>query len=141
MPTEVIKWNAITALPQVKDFTGKRKAALAQRRKEPFFTEHFDAALAKLAASSFCTGKNERGWKADFDFFLQPDSVVRIMEGKYDDRKGVTMPSKPRIGDMNAGTFNEGKASQAGAEFAKRMKADAEQFQAARQAAIKGELK
>jgi hypothetical protein len=28
-------------------------------------------------------GNNDRGWKATIDWFLQPDSVVRIMEGWY----------------------------------------------------------
>ena len=28
-------------------------------------------------------GKNDRGWKADIEFFLRPDSIAKILEGKY----------------------------------------------------------
>jgi len=33
--------------------------------------------------SPFLLGENDRGWRADIDWFLRPDSVTRILEGKY----------------------------------------------------------
>ena len=42
----------------------------------------------EAAASPFCLGAGSRGWKADIDWFLRPDTVTRIMEGKYDPKPG-----------------------------------------------------
>lgn len=28
-------------------------------------------------------GKNDRGWKADFDFLMRVDKATSILEGKY----------------------------------------------------------
>jgi hypothetical protein len=42
--------------------------------------------IKKLAASNFCNGKNDRGWKADFDFLLKPETYSRTLEGRYDNR-------------------------------------------------------
>ena len=45
---------------------------------------HWEAAIRRLAASPFCNGANDRGWKADLDFLLQPDTHLKALEGKYD---------------------------------------------------------
>lgn len=45
--------------------------------------------IKKLAQSDFCNGKNDRGWKADFDFFLKPETATRALEGRYDNRVGI----------------------------------------------------
>jgi hypothetical protein len=34
----------------------------------------------------FMQGANDRGWIADADFFLRPDAVLKISEGKYRDK-------------------------------------------------------
>jgi hypothetical protein len=73
-------------LPRCVALTPKRKAALRARMAEAHWRDNWEHALTKLAASAFCTGSNDRQWKADIDFFLRPDSVARLMEGKYDDR-------------------------------------------------------
>ena len=33
--------------------------------------------------SDFLNGKNEKRWKADFDFIINPEKFIKIMEGKY----------------------------------------------------------
>jgi hypothetical protein len=40
-----------------------------------------------MAASKFCCGDSDRGWSADIDFFLKPDTHVKVNEGKYDDKE------------------------------------------------------
>jgi hypothetical protein len=37
-----------------------------------------------LERSAFCRGENDRGWRADFDFLLQPKSFTKLLEGAYD---------------------------------------------------------
>lgn len=62
----------------------KISARLAESGKDAW-----EQACKKMAASSFCRGVNNSGWKADLDFLLQPSSFNRILEGRYDDRKVV----------------------------------------------------
>lgn len=96
------KWNQNDGLIKIRDFTEKRKKALNERLKDVFFSENWVNALRKISESDFCTGKNDRGWKADVDWFLRPDSVAKIMEGKYDNRG-----SFQRKQDIQLNTFPE----------------------------------
>ena len=49
-----------------------------------------------LAESSFLRGDNDKGWQADFDFFVQKSSWQKILEGKYKDKpKWKTIDAKP----------------------------------------------
>lgn len=47
-----------------------------------------------MSRSAFLRGeKNDpngthKNWKADFDFFLKPDTHAKVAEGKYDDKGG-----------------------------------------------------
>lgn len=52
-------------------------------------------AIAKVEASDFCRGANDRGWKADLDFVTQAKSFAGILEGRYDNRaRGSPMTPK-----------------------------------------------
>lgn len=82
MPEEVIFWNSL-GLGQVIRMSDKRRTVLAARRKEKFFQENWRNAMEAIPKSPFLLGQNDNGWKADFDWFLKPDSVLRIVEGKY----------------------------------------------------------
>jgi len=42
--------------------------------------------IERIAASDFCCGVNDRGWKATFDWLLQPETSFKVLEGKYDNR-------------------------------------------------------
>lgn len=80
-------WNSTAKaqnLPQVQSLTPARRTALALRIQEAGSIEAFKAVIAKVVASNFCRGMNDRAWKADFDFVLKQSSFVKIMEGKYD---------------------------------------------------------
>jgi hypothetical protein len=43
-------------------------------------------AIDRIVVSDFCNGKGERGWEADIDFLLRPDTITKILEGKYDNQ-------------------------------------------------------
>lgn len=82
--------NAVLAkhgLPQIAKLNDDRKAKLKQRVAEAGsfqnFVEEVDRALA---SSSFLRGDNNRGWRADFDFFLQKSKWQKVVEGCYRDR-------------------------------------------------------
>jgi hypothetical protein len=40
-------------------------------------------ALRGVERSRHCRGENDRGWRADIDFVLQPKSFTRLIEGFY----------------------------------------------------------
>lgn len=88
-------WNS-SGLPKIVNFGSKRKVSLKKRFEEVFFRDNWRAGISKLQASGFCNGQNDRGWRADFDFFLRPGSLEKIMEGKYDNRS-EKLEQKPII--------------------------------------------
>lgn len=44
----------------------------------------------RAQSSSFLRGDNNRAWSADFDWIIHKSNWVKILEGKYDDKKTVT---------------------------------------------------
>jgi len=70
--------------------TDSRREHLRARWAEPAFRDGGGrAAMEKIAASSFCRGKNDRGWTATFDWFIANDTnYVKALEGTYDNRAG-----------------------------------------------------
>lgn len=76
-------------LTKAQVLTERREKQLRRRLAECGGIEGWRVAMAKLAASPLCTGDNDRGWRADIDFVLQPKSFTRLMEGFYDARAPV----------------------------------------------------
>ncbi|MCX6553154.1 MAG: hypothetical protein NTY02_19495 [Acidobacteria bacterium] len=88
-------WNAGTTPPiarclQVSE-TRRRKA---QARLQERVLDEWSQVIGRIEASPFCRGENDRGWVATFDWLLQPDVAVKVLEGKYDARPRV-VPLKP----------------------------------------------
>lgn len=100
-------WNSHPELPKVRSVGPKRRKVVLARLKDDFFMANWREAVAKVLASDFCMGKGDKGWQADFDWFTRPDTVTRLMEGRYDNR------GKRRAGD--AGTLK------GGADYVKRL--------------------
>lgn len=75
------------SLPRVRQLTDARRKRLRDlpTRLGDVSVEQF---FARVEASDFLTGRTERGWRADIDWILKPEHVVRILEGTYDNRKG-----------------------------------------------------
>lgn len=85
--TEVLEaWQARMVpqgFPPVRKMTTARKRQLRARLRDSTFDE-WQQAMGALERSSFCRGENDRGWRADFDFLLQPKSFTKLLEGAYD---------------------------------------------------------
>lgn len=80
-------WNSMAKesnLPIVQRLTKTRSAKLKTRLIECGGIEGWETACEKVKGSAFLTGKNDRGWRADFDFMLQQKSFTKLMEGGYD---------------------------------------------------------
>lgn len=66
----------------------KARMTPERRKKLRSFTarhkvEDITEAIWRIPQTPFLCGENDRGWKADFDFLLQPKSFNRILEGSY----------------------------------------------------------
>jgi uncharacterized protein YdaU (DUF1376 family) len=102
-PSEVLKvWNQKaqnTVIPKAEVLSEKRKRVLGTRLSEPYFVQNWKEALELIHGSNFLKGNNDRGWKASFDWFIAPDSVVKIMEKKYINPERAAINGKPALID------------------------------------------
>lgn len=84
-------WNSIThkPIPRCRELTkARRKHAKARLAERPL--PEWEEVIARIQGSRFCRGGNDRGWVATFDWLLQADTAVKVLEGKYDDRGGAS---------------------------------------------------
>ena len=78
-------WNATAsrcALAQAAKLTPDRQRKIIARLKD-YGTDGWSRALANIEKSSFLTGKNDRGWRADLDFLIAPASFSKVHDGTY----------------------------------------------------------
>lgn len=91
----VDRYNAIcTSLPRVVRLTDKRRRAVRLIHDKGYTPEQLDEVFRKAQSSSFCTGQNDRHWKADFDWLLNESNLVKVLEGKYDNPAAAKPPEK-----------------------------------------------
>lgn len=94
----------------------KRHTALKARLRE-YGKETILEAIEKLRASDFCHGGGSTGWVADFDWFLRPETITKILEGKYDNRQTIGKPDpymdaiKNRVDVVDSWISEEGGVS------------------------------
>lgn len=68
--------------PQPRTLTKERRRKLEARLRDDGL-ETWKEALRKGMESPHLCGQNDRGWTASLDFFLQPSSFVKVLEGQY----------------------------------------------------------
>lgn len=86
-----------TTLPRVSRLTQQRITQIRARANDFFptieaWTEYFNT----VASSPFLLGDNKNGWRANFDWLLQPRNAAKVLEGVY---KGTRRPQNQ---DVNA---------------------------------------
>jgi hypothetical protein len=88
-PDDVLSlWNA--KMNQNCRMTDKRLASVRVRLKDASWVAAFSGAIDRAVASDFCNGRTPRTtWVADFEWFIKPDSVAKLVEGKFDNREQV----------------------------------------------------
>lgn len=69
-----------------KTGTARYKSAAARIKEHPDL-EFWSDAIGRMAKSDFLAGKNDRGWRADFDFLIKSQSIIKVLEGKYDNKE------------------------------------------------------
>ena len=74
-----------TPIRQVRTLSEARKKTLRSIFRE-FGKDTVEEALAKVVASRWCCGENDKGWVASFDWIFKKTSFIKILEGNYDNR-------------------------------------------------------
>lgn len=103
----IAKWNAIEGIRPCR-VTDRRTKTFNARSKDRYWRDTLPEALRRISSSSFLRGENDRGWKANIDWFLRADTLTNIMEGKYDDR--ATTPGTSQGGRSVGGVRPESPA-------------------------------
>ena len=79
-------WNELAGalgLPKVANISRARRAAFRARTREMPGLEPWRRVFATIRGSPWMHGQNDREWRADFDFILQPKSFIKLVEGSY----------------------------------------------------------
>lgn len=76
-------------LPACLELTPKRATMAAARLRARPLAE-WAGIIDRIIRSTFCLGLNDRGWVANFDWLLRPDTAVKVLEGQYDNRQPAT---------------------------------------------------
>jgi hypothetical protein len=88
-PVEVFAeaWNRETTSPiaRCREITSRRRQQIRARLRERSIVEWLGV-FGRIERSAFCRGANDRTWVATFDWVLQPETAVKVLEGKYDTR-------------------------------------------------------
>lgn len=92
-------WNSKPKLAHIRAATKKRKQAASARLKDKDFRANFREAIDRVAASDFHTGKNDRQWVANIDWFLRDGSFVRVMETLPPAKPAPSAPKRQGLPD------------------------------------------
>lgn len=78
------EYNSICGwkLPKAIHVTEKRKKAIKARLKT-YSREEIIKVFSLANESNFLCGDNDRGWKADIDWLLNENNMIKVLEGRY----------------------------------------------------------
>ncbi len=74
-------WNSKPNLPKIQSATTERKRKFLARMSESVFAAKWQQIIDALSKSSFHTGKNDSGWRANVDWILKNETnYTKILE-------------------------------------------------------------
>ena len=65
----------------------KKRAEAIKELLEAYSIEEVKKTFEKANKTDWLIGKNDKGWKATFDWLIDVDHFTRVMEGAYDEEK------------------------------------------------------
>jgi len=78
--------NNCPNMPEIKILTDQRKKTINARLKEHSM-EIINQVLEIAGRSDFLNGKNDKKWKANFDWVMNPSNFIKILEGNYENKQ------------------------------------------------------
>lgn len=95
-------------LPNAMRLTKTRARKCLARLTDPDFYDKFIMAVRLAQDIPFLYGNSDRGWKADFDWFIANDTnVFKVLEGKYSGSGGKNMFDRHKEFVKSLGEENE----------------------------------
>lgn len=91
-------YNAIAlrcGLAQAAKFTPDRERKIRARLND-YGLDGWRTALANIERSSFLTGKNDKGWRANLEFMTQAESFAKLHDGVYGNGRHAGPNAKPK---------------------------------------------
>ena len=82
------------SFPKCTVLSDARKKAIKARISSGRTVEDFETLFRKAEASDFLKGKNERNWRANFDWLIKDGNFVKVLDGNYDNRSGGNKPKQ-----------------------------------------------
>lgn len=89
LPPLALIWNSNCGKLAAVTKTNPARNKKAENRWPENSPDEWAKIVQRIAISDFCNGKSDRGWKATFDWLLQPETHLKISEGKYDNFAGA----------------------------------------------------
>lgn len=87
------------SFPNLRKLSDKRKDNIKTLFKKGFEYSHFEELFKNAEASSFLKGVNDRNWSATFDWLINENNMIKVLEGNYTDKP--KKPGKPQDKDIN----------------------------------------
>lgn len=72
-----------------------RKKSIKARFSSGYTLEDFKTVFSKAEASGFLKGRNDRNWKASFDWLISDKYMAKVLDGAYDDFRHDQQPTQP----------------------------------------------
>ncbi len=91
-----------STIPRVQRITERRKGYIESRCRE-YGKEAIMKVIQLAAKSDFLNGKNNRNWKADFDWIFLPNNFPKIFEGNYNDSHSTSNKNETNGQDRFSG--------------------------------------
>lgn len=86
-----------TSFPKLKSLSETRKKAIKARLNSGYNLEDFEKLFKLAEESSFLRGKNDRNWRATFDWLIKDSNMAKVLDGNYS--------NKPRKKNGNNNSF------------------------------------
>lgn len=77
-----------TSYPKCTSLSESRKKAIRARLNCGYTVEHFKILFQKAEASVFLKGRNDRNWRASFDWLVKDSNMAKVLDGNYDNWEG-----------------------------------------------------
>lgn len=106
-------------LPKIAKVTEARKKAIRAALRQ-YSLDELIKVFQTAGKSDFLTGKNDRGWRADFDWLMKPGNTVKVLEGTYDSHVGKSSNNRFHNFDQRNVNYDELLAG----EFGRKRKKD-----------------
>lgn len=81
--------------PRLVKMSESRKKAIKARINTGYTVDDFKTLFEKAEASDFLKGKNNRNWRATFDWLICDRNMAKVLDGNYDSLKREVKVDEP----------------------------------------------